>query len=96
VGVDRYDADGSAYIHRQVLASLLMGVRDITGKSGESEVGALRQDDGSLEAFQPLIRLLGLQFDQESRLGFDICQSTFCRDFSASELFLSISLVYPC
>jgi hypothetical protein len=45
VGVDGYDADGSAYIHRQVLASLLVSIRDITGKSGESEVWALGQDD---------------------------------------------------
>jgi hypothetical protein len=71
-----------------------MGVRDITGKSSESEVWALRQDDGSLETLQPFIRLLGLQFDKQSRLGLDICQSTFCRDFSTSELFLLISLVY--
>jgi hypothetical protein len=93
VGVDGYDADGSAYIRRQVLASLLMGIRDITRKSGESEVWALGQDNGSFEAFQPLVRFLGLQFDKKSRLGLDICQSTFCRDFSTSELFLLISLL---
>jgi hypothetical protein len=43
-----------------------MGVRDITGKSGESEVGALGQDDGSFETLRPLARFLGLQLDQKS------------------------------
>lgn len=91
MGVDGYDTDTSAFDEQ---ASLLMSVRDITGESGESEVWAFRQDDGSLETLQPFVRFLGLQFDKKSRLGLDICQSTFCWDVFTSELFLSISLVY--
>ena len=70
-----------------------MGVRDITGKSGKSEVRALGQNNRSLETLQPLVLLFGLQLDQEPRFGLDICQPTFCWDFSASELFLFISIL---
>ena len=66
VGVDGYDADRLAKHFRKEYMSLLVGVGDITGKSCESEVWALRQDDRSLETLQPLVRFLGLQLDQES------------------------------
>ena len=66
MGVDGYDAGRLAKHFRKEYMSLLVGVRDITGKSRESEVWALRQDDRSLETLQPLVRFLGLQLDQES------------------------------
>jgi hypothetical protein len=93
VRVDGDDTDRLAGHQAQGHASLLVGIRDIAGKSCESEVWAFRQDNGGLETLQPLVRLLGLQFDKESRLGLDICQSTFCWDLSSTELFLLISLV---
>ena len=63
MGVDGYDTNSSAFDEH---ASLLMRVRDITSKSGESEVWAFRQDDRGFETLQPLVRLLCLQLDKES------------------------------
>jgi len=66
VGVDGYDAGRLARYFGKEYMSLLMSVRDITSKSGESEVWAFRQDDRGFETLQPLVRLLCLQLDKES------------------------------